>query len=293
MNVVRISDGLGNQMFQYAFARKISILTEKKVYLDTRFINSEDLVKTGNDIYFRSKLGHRKYGLLHFRISLPTVDEKTIAHWKYLQKSNYIDKALFGLSIMNRWIWKYQNEGLNFDGELSEFKLDLPTYYQGYFFDLKYYDDIKGILQHEFSLREKIKVPRDLRAVLNSENTISLHVRRGDFLKLNRDISSSEYYDKAIEFMENKIDRPVYLVFSDDIDWVNENMDIPGKKIVVSSMGFKDYEELTIMKHCQHNIIANSTFSYWGAYLNSHKNKIVVCPKYWKRNIVPPEWIKL
>ena len=292
MNVVRISDGLGNQMFQYAFARKISILTGKKVYLDTRFINNEDMVQNGNNAYFRDKLGHREYGLMHFNISLPVADEKIMSQWKYLQQSNYVDKFFYGFSLMNKWIWQYQNEELNFNGKLSKFRLAFPTYYQGYYFDMKYYDDIKGILQHEFSLKKKIKLPPDFRAILSNENTVSLHVRRGDFLKLNRDISSSGYYDKAVKFVESQIDRPVYLIFSDDIDWVNNNMEISGEKIFVSSMGFRDYEELTIMKHCKHNIIANSTFSYWGAYLNDNEDKIVVCPKNWRSQIIPKNWSK-
>ena len=292
MNVVRISDGLGNQMFQYAFARKISILTGKKVYLDTRFVNNEDFIKSGNNIFHRNKLGYREYGLSHFKIVLPLADEKIVSHWKYLKQDNCVDKAFYGLSLMNKWIWKYKKEDLNFDGALPKFKWDFPAYYQGYFFDLNYYDDIWPLLKREFSLKQKIKLSSDLHAVLNDENTVSLHVRRGDFLRLNRDISSSGYYDKAIKYVESQIDRPVYFIFSDDINWVNKNMDIPRKKIFVSSMGFQDYEELIIMKHCKHNIIANSTFSYWGAYLNDNEDKIVVCPRNWRSRIIPKSWRK-
>ena len=293
MNIIRISDGLGNQMFQYAFARKISIISGKKVYLDTRFINNEDLAKNRDKVHFRDKLGHREYGLLHFKINLPVADENVTLQWKYLQQSNFADVIFYNLSLINKWIWQYQNEDLNFNGEMSKFRLIFPAYYQGYFFDLKYYDDIKRILRHEFSLKEKIRLPRRLRIIMNNKNVVSIHIRRGDFLKLNRDISSSEYYTKAIKFMEANIEKPIYLIFSDDIDWVKNNMDIPGEKVFVSSMGFKDYEELTIMKHCQHNIIANSTFSYWAAYLNSNEDKIVVCPKCWKSKIIPSAWIKL
>lgn len=293
MNIVRISDGLGNQMFQYAFARKISILTGKKVYLDTRFINNEDEIQMGKKVYVTKKLGHRQYGLSHFKIVLQPADEKILLHWRYLQQTDYVKKILYSLSIMNKWVWQYQKEDLNFKKELSEIRLMFPTYYQGYFFDLKYYDDIKEILQNEFSLKDKIKLPNNLRTLLNSRNTISLHVRRGDFLKLNRDISRSGYYGRAIKYMENRIDKPVYLIFSDDIDWVRENVDIQGERIYVSDMGFKDYEELIIMKHCRHNIIANSTFSYWAAYLNLNVDKITICPKYWKSNIIPEKWIKL
>jgi hypothetical protein len=110
---------------------------------------------------------------------------------------------------------------------------------------------------------------------------------------LNRDISHKDYYPKAITFIKDKIDNPTFLVFSDDVEWVKKNMEIGERVIYVSDMGFKDYEELAIMKHCRHNIIANSTFSYWAAYLNANPDKIVICPKRWKSEIIPSEWRKI
>jgi hypothetical protein len=74
---------------------------------------------------------------------------------------------------------------------------------------------------------------------------------------------------------------------------VENNLKIDGNVIFVSTLGFKDYEEIMIMKHCKHNIIANSTYSYWGAYLNSNPHKIVVCPRFWGAEIIPDEWIKI
>lgn len=292
MNVVRISDGLGNQMFQYAFARKISILTRYRVYLDTRFINNEDLFKNRKNDYYNKKMAHREYGLDCFHIKLPLADDKVIFPWKYIQKKNYAQKAIYWFAAQNMWPWRYKREYFNFEGGLSGCDMMFPTYYYGYFFNLEYYDDIKKILQKELSLKDKIKLPSDIIELLRDENTVSLHVRRGDFLRLNRDMSNSEYYQKAVRIIESKISDPVYLIFSDDIGWVMKNMQISGRKIYVSEMGFKDYEEWTIMKHCRHNIIANSTFSYWAAYLNSNENKIVICPKHWRKDIIPTSWIE-
>ena len=291
MDVVRISDGLGNQMFQYAFARKISILTGKMVYLDTRFINNEDEQQMENNFYFRKKMGYRQYGLDHFRIILQSADEKLLSHWSYLQRSDSKQKAMYDFSIINRLIWQYKNEELNFNGEILRSGIKFPMYYQGYFFDLKYFDDIKSVLQREFSLKKKMKLSRMLQEIIKNRNTVSLHVRRGDFLRLNRDISNSEYYAKAIRLIENEVEDPIYMIFSDDIGWVEKNMDIPREKVYVSNMCFADYEELTIMKYCKNNIIANSTFSYWAAYLNSNADKIVICPKRWKTAIIPSDWI--
>lgn len=274
MDIVRISDGLGNQMFQYAFARKWNIMTGHRVYLDTRFINNEDLFARGRNPQLRGKLADRKYGLSEFKTALPTAKEEVLSRCEKLYQ----------------WFGRHKSEDEDFYEAVFQNKEKLPAYYQGYFFDLRYYDDIRTVLQHEFSLKEKMKLPRELREILAGENTVSVHIRRGDFLKLNRDISGSGYYERAFACMEERVPSPFYMVFSDDVDWVKANLEFPGEKLFVSGMGFADYEELTIMKHCKNNIIANSTFSYWAAYLNANPEKIVVCPKGWRIRTIPDEW---
>lgn len=275
MDVVRISDGLGNQMFQYAFARKWNIMTRHRVYLDTRFINNEDLFAKGRNPQLKGKIAHREYGLSNFKTVLPAAD----------------GDALSCCEKLYQWFGQYKVEDEDFYDAVFRGRIKFPAYYRGYFFDLRYFDDIRPLLQHEFSLRKKTKLPCDLREILVWENTVSVHIRRGDFLKLNRDISNSGYYERAFAYMGEKTASPFYLIFSDDMEWVKANVEIPGEKHFVSDMGFADYEELTIMKHCKNNIIANSTFSYWAAYLNANKNKIVVCPKGWRTRTIPTEWV--
>lgn len=294
MKIVRISDGLGNQMFQYAFARKLRLISKEPVYLDNRFINNEDKFAVGEFQNLKGKLGYRKYGLDCFKITLSVTDEQILWKWNYLKRDNVWNKLIYSLARVDFWIWRFWEEDTNVLKKRFDIqKLRGHVYYQGYFFDLKYFDEIKPILQKEFCLKEPIVLPRKLKDVLSYENTVSIHVRRGDFLKLNRNISQSDYYSKAIKRMEERIEKPTYIIFSDDIGWVKENLDIPGEKIFVSEMGFEDYQELIIMKHCKHNIIANSTFSYWAAYLNKNEQKIVICPKGWKTKIIPDEWIKI
>lgn len=275
MDIVRISDGLGNQMFQYAFARKWNIMTGHRVYLDTRFINNEDLFARGRNPQLKGRLAHRKYGLSEFKTALPVAKEELLSHGEKLYQ----------------WFGRHMSEDQDFYEAVFQNKVKLPAYYQGYFFDLRYYDDIRPLLQREFSLKEKRKLPGELRKILTGENTVSVHIRRGDFLKLNRDISHSGYYERAFACMGERVSSPFYLIFSDDMDWVKANMKIPGEKLFVSGLGFADYEELTIMKHCKNNIIANSTFSYWAAYLNANPKKAVVCPKGWRLRTIPKEWI--
>ena len=86
---------------------------------------------------------------------------------------------------------------------------------------------------------------------------------------------------------------PVFLIFSDDIAWIKENISCPGRRILVSEMGFRDYEEMMLMSLCRANIIANSTFSYWGAWLNQNKDKTVIAPRHWMPSILPTDWIQM
>lgn len=276
-------------MFQYAFARKLQIDTGKVVYLDTRFINNEDVARRRENDWRSKKNGNREYGLDHFWIKLQIADAKQLQQWGYLADSGMMADKIYDMARRGLWPWQYCDEEVSAVNR----KRILPTYYKGYFFHLDYYDTIRPVLQREFRLKDKMKIPAELRQILREENTVSVHIRRGDFLKLNRDISCKEYYPKALEYIENQVNSPTYIICSDDIEWVKANIAISGKRMYISDMGFADYEELTIMKHCKHNIIANSTFSYWAAYLNSNPDKIVICPKNWKTDIIPKDWVHM
>jgi hypothetical protein len=138
---------------------------------------------------------------------------------------------------------------------------------------------------------------------LESSNAVSLHIRRGDYVD---DVKNKylltfglEYYNEAVSYIKQTVVDPVFYIFSDDIDWAKNNLKI-GEAIFVSSPDIKDYEELVLMSKCKHNIIANSSFSFWGAWLNQNFNKIVIAPKKWSNkfvkqysNIAPPDWIRL
>lgn len=295
MDIVKITDGLGNQMFQYAFARKLQILTGKVVYLDTRYINHEDLLDERNNKnkLFFEQCDRRKYGLDSFKTILPIAGQNILYQWNYLKKDNSIDNLLYNMASNNMWFRLYKDEESIDINEILDCKRKIPTYYEGYFFNLNFYQDITDILRKEFVLKTKCKLPIRMREVLNCKNTVSIHIRKGDFVKLSRDISTRSYYDKALQWIEKNIPDPFYFIFSDNIKWVRENMRINEPKYYISDMNFNDYEEFAIMKHCKHNIIANSTYSYWAAYLNSYQGKIVICPKNWRSAIIPKEWIKM
>lgn len=148
----------------------------------------------------------------------------------------------------------------------------------GYFQSEKYFQDHSDEIRDLF-MSYKIDIGLELQEILKNENTCSIHVRRGDYLNSpnHHPTQNMNYYMRAIKEMPKD---SVFLIFSDDIKWCKENFpSLPEKFIFVE--GNKDYEDLYLMTHCKNNIIANSTFSWWGAWLNSNSDKIVVAPKKW------------
>ncbi len=292
MHIIKITDGLGHQMFQYAFARRLGLETGKQVYLDTRFINNEDKRARGETNEFLRRADRRSYGLDHFRTVLPIADAHILSKWDFMSRRDREERLVYSLAVHGFWPCQYRKD----TGRLFGWKdFLLPAYFEGYYFDRRYYEKIRPILQREFCLKTPARLPERLKEILKNEETVSIHVRRGDFLKFGRDISGTRYYPQAVALMNRKIRNPVYLIFSDDIAWVKENMEIDGRKLYVSGTGLADYEEFAVMKHCKHHIMANSTFSYWAAYLNANPEKVVVYTKgkWTKMDIIPEGWLSI
>ena len=287
--VVKISDGLGNQIFQYAFARSLECKYKGKVYLDVSDINNTR-GKNKSELMEQRKYGHRDYTLDKFRIVLPVAKTKTVSKWDYIYKNSIDSEIIRQASSIGLYPWRcIEEQDLYNNPKVCPL---FSSYYKGYWFDLKYYSGIRSILQNEFHLKRKLKLPRDIKYLLDNRIVNAVHVRRGDFLKIGRNISEKDYYEKAISYMNRRVpDNSVYFIFSDDILWVKSNMRFPGNPIFISEMGFSDFEEFAIMRACSNFIIANSTFSYWPAYL--HDGGIVVSPKKWRTKITPDGWVCL
>lgn len=284
-NIVKITDGLGNQMFQYAFACQLQKKTGCKSYLDISDINNHHM-SVNTNLYDMKKNGNRNYGLDKFRIKLPVANDRMLGLWKYISNSDFFSEIKKKLNGMGMWPWRYIEEN-----NLSSKHCIFPSYYRGYFFDLKYYGGIRKQLQRDFRLVKKISLEKELSIALKKRNTVAVHIRRGDFLKLGRDISEKGYYERAFDHINSMVNNPLFLVFSDEIEWVKKNMSIPGDVCYISGRGYEDYEEFAIMRACKSFIIANSTFSYWPAYLS--EEGIVICPKRWKPEIIPEDWIRM
>jgi hypothetical protein len=185
-------------------------------------------------------------------------------------------------------------------------------YYEGYWLNQKYFLDYADSIRSDFSLKEKMSQQgeENLAAIKRckeaQEESVSLHIRRGDFVtnphSAFNGVLGVPYYQKALDTIAQKLpqQRLHLFVFSDDIQWAKENLTFPYPMDFVSGPEIKDYEELILMSTCSHNIIANSTFSWWGAWLNANPKKIVIVTKQWLKDsttkdldIAPPEWITI
>lgn len=294
MIIVKLQGGLGNQMFQYAIGRKLSLLNKTKLKLDLNFL----LDRTP-----RSNFTYRDYNLNIFNLKLDFATQDEIKPF-----INYLD------SKIKRKIYAYLFLGKNnkyisekqFTCDPSIFKLTGNIYLDGYWQTEKYFADIKDILYREFT----IKYPQDIisREISNrieSTQSVSIHIRRADYVQNQvtyniHGICDLDYYYNCINSLLDKIQNPHFFIFSDDPQWVKENLKLDYPMTFVDhNDASKNYEDLRLMSQCQHNIIANSTFSWWGAWLNQNPNKIVYVPPKWfsdqtrdTKDIIPETWIK-
>ena len=177
-------------------------------------------------------------------------------------------------------------------------------YLDGYWQNEKYFNDIEKVILKEFTLKNEFLIKnKKLKETIKNTNSISIHIRRSDYIKNKKTneihgVCTTDYYQKAIKkIIENNNNIHIF-VFSDDILWAKNNLkfNFPISFIV----GNKDYEDLILMSLCKHNIIANSSFSWWGAWLNKNPKKIVIAPQRWfnnlnknKQNPIPQKWIRM
>ena len=287
MIVTKLTGGLGNQMFQYASGRTLSLNCNAELYLDV-------------EEYAKIKM-HNGYELHNFLIQE-----------KFFNKS-FLDKALFKFENVNRIFSKYSRGRLNYYKEPKCFIFDEnlvsltdSVYLDGYWQSYRYLELYKSQLINDFEFRNP---PDDnnifLIKEMNEVNSVAVHIRRGDYLS-NRifskvhNVLDIEYYISALDLINRKIPNPIFYIFSDDIAWAKQNLGFFGSCVFVSNPEQSSIEDMRLMRSCKHNIIANSSFSWWGAWLNPNPNKIVVAPTRWLKtdlesnsDLMPKEWIRI
>jgi hypothetical protein len=167
-----------------------------------------------------------------------------------------------------------------------------------------YFSAIKDKVKSEFTFRIP-EDPENLQHIhkITSTNSVSIHIRRGDYLNaaninLFGDVCNRAYYEKAIELIKTEVINPHFFIFSNDFSWVKANLHLENVTYITSNVGEDSWKDMYLMSLCKHNIVANSTFSWWGAWLNNNTNKIVISPSRFLKgdefsDIYPKQWIKL
>lgn len=284
MIITRITGGLGNQMFQYAIGKAIAKKRADEFKLDISFYPKQTL---------------RKYELNQFNIEENIANDDEIVKLAGNQNTWFKIKRRLGLNPKRPKSYFVEKETAVFDKDIFAYQDDI--YLDGYWQNETYFKGLRDDILKDFTLKNDIsnEAKKYLEDIQNSQS-VSLHVRRGDYVQ-NAHTNSVhgtcdlEYYQKAIKHIEQNIENPNFYIFSDDIVWCKENFGFLENKVFVDDTK-SAFDDLELMKNCKHNIIANSTFSWWGAWLNKHNEKIVVAPKVWwvsrdYKNIACEDWI--
>lgn len=268
------TDGLGNQMFQYA------------LYLEMCYRGRKPKINIG---IITRNIVHNGFELCNdFEI-----DKKSLP-------LSMIGKFAGAFTIIvDRYFkaFSYHQDIDNFSDEV--FNTRKPFVY-GYWQDCRYFRNVENVVRKSFTFRNIDKVNFRISEEMKQCNSVSLHIRRGDYLKYAQyQVCTPEYYEKAINIIKEQVEKPIFYIFSDDLIWSEEFLRNKGVKYVLVSnnRGKDSYKDMYLMSQCRHNIIANSSFSWWGAWLNEFETKIVLCPKMWlsnhKINPCPDNWIKI
>ena len=285
MKIIKIKSGLGNQMFQYAFAKTWQTLTDDKVLLDISHFKLENL--------------HNGFELANlFDIDIDIASENEVKKIATIPDS-------FLNRIRRKFLTKpthyIENENL-IDKNVFTYKGD--HYFEGYWQNEKYFEPIKQNISSIFTFKKPLNEKTAETEKLITSKTASIHIRRGDYLlKMNSflNVCDAAYYVKALSILQNKAEIDRIIVFSDDSQWCRENLDFGNIPAIYAdwNKASDSWQDMYLMSRCMYNIIPNSSFSWWAAYLNPNPTKIVIAPEIWKKTAgntkkeLPENWIKI
>lgn len=290
--LVRLQGGLGNQLYQYATAKAIANLQNRELIIDPRPIFAEAPA--------------RHYDLGEFKLeseNFGTPFQRWMVRWLASVRLGRVFK------MFNPYAWNFKmirDAENGFDESLLK-QNSGNLIIQGYWQSFKYFEDIRPILIQEFEVKSRPdSINQKYLNRINSVNSVCIHVRRGDYVNnptANKihGVCDLDYYYKGMKYINSKVHNPNYFVFTDDPEWVENNFQTKYKlKIVKHNLGKKDFEDLRLMTNCKHFIIANSSYSWWGAWLSNNQDKIVIAPKKWfnldnfpAEDRIPREWVRL
>lgn len=279
--IVRIKGGLGNQLFCYAAARRLAIVNNAELVIDDR---------TG---FRRDTQYRRTYLLDHFHIPArrATPAERLDPFERYR-------RALMKWSSRPKPFGKrkyIEQEGLDFDERLLSLKVQGTIYLDGLWQSEGYFKDVAAVIREDLKMDTPFDaLNRNMAEEIETTPAVALHVRwfdaPGDVENYNL---TPDYYQRAISLIEQNIEKPKYLLFSDDPEAAREKLDLPGDRVILVAHNRGDqnaWADLWLMTRCRHFITANSTFSWWGAWLGGDPQKIVVTPRIVQDRIEATNW---
>ena len=286
MIIGQIIGGLGNQMFQYAFYKYLEYSKHGELKLDLSLFknyslhNGYELERVFNideKIAVRDEIERFKSNYpLFFKIENKLLNKNIIFGTKHFKENKF-----------------YINEKI-FDQIIKDF------YVEGYFQTYKYIQKLDNSL---FEFKTKLSQKEEQ---LFKGNTVSIHIRGGDYLSSKKDnvlfgnICTKDYYMKAINYIKNNIENPNFLIFTNDKEYAESLFKYDNFQIIDWNRNRESFRDMYLMSLCKHNIIANSSFSWWGAWLNKNSSKVVIAPHKWfngnninQNEIVPKDWIRV
>lgn len=289
MIVTRLLGGLGNQLFQYAIGRSLALRHGTQLRLDTGELENQQL---------------RSFRLRHLNISAAELSNAE-RHALRLSDSSIGLAGLWGSMFNRPALTRIHERDFTFDAAV----LSSPSnsYLIGYWQSPKYFESIEDVIRADAGTREPQSVADlNMAEQIGSTLAVAVHVRRGDYVwnpetSRYHGVCGLEYYEAAERLLLERLGSIRLFVFSDDHAWVGQNVRFRSPATLVThNDSSRDYADLQLMSLCKHHIIANSTFSWWGAWLCANPDKIVIAPKQWfreathsTRDLIPDSWIQL
>ena len=292
MRIVKLKGGLGNQMFQYAYGKLIEKQTKDIVKLD--YSSYQSLVDDKR----------REPRLRKFNRTLPPATDNECRKMLKLQHKGNSLKFSYKVGI---FLEKTINKDYAFEPHrayIDPSQLIQRHYYDGYWQSYRYIEEDKDVISKEFTPNYSLS-SKTVATIsrMEKENSVFIGIRKGDYAESNYDfrhfgIFTEQYYYECVNYIKNKIENPVFYIFTNDLKWCKETFNWSGSNVVYREAEDQtdDFEELMLMASCKHAIIVNSTFHWWGAFLIKNQNKMICCPEQWfydgaPIDIIPPEWI--
>lgn len=281
MIIVKLRGGLGNQMFQYAIGKNLALKNNARLKLDLTELKQDKL---------------RNYELDIFNISVSASSTFEMKFIRALIK--YVISKILG-----RYYLYIEQKDRFFDATVLDKKGHI--YLDGYWQSEEYFKDMRETIIEDFTIKyEPDSKNKSMLEKIENSNSVCIHVRRGDYVSDEKTSEfhgncSLKYYYNAAKIIEEKVRNPEFFIFSDDHQWTKINLKLKHPTIHVDiNSPEKGYEDLRLMSRCKHFIIANSSFSWWGAWLSNNPDKIICAPEKWfnhedEGDIVPKSWIRV